>query len=171
MQTESNIRPSKSFEIENIIDGKCDVVIFDNIQEINQEIDGENVIKFVYDIYRIKTTYRDDLETDLLNDADKLLVWKQKAVEIENSELASEVRKKRDELLSETDKEMCFDRLGFEIPATITATTMLSAIKNFFSTLKNISNGDMAKYRQELRDITTQEGFPRNVIFPDKPKK
>ena len=26
-----------------------------------------------------------------------------------------------------------------------------------------------ATYRQALRDITTQEGFPFNVVFPEQP--
>lgn len=29
---------------------------------------------------------------------------------------------------------------------------------------------DWKTYRQELRDITEQEGFPHNVIWPDKPQ-
>lgn len=27
-----------------------------------------------------------------------------------------------------------------------------------------------AEYRQKLRDITKQEGFPNNVVFPEKPE-
>lgn len=29
-------------------------------------------------------------------------------------------------------------------------------------------SGEMAKYRQELRDIPKQEGFPYCVVFPTK---
>lgn len=35
--------------------------------------------------------------------------------------------------------------------------------------IKTAINGNYAKYRQELRDITKQEGFPFNVVFPTKP--
>ena len=34
MKVESNLKPENKFEIENIIDGKCDIVFFDNVQEI-----------------------------------------------------------------------------------------------------------------------------------------
>jgi len=32
-----------------------------------------------------------------------------------------------------------------------------------------IMSAEMAAYRQALRDITTQEGFPHNVVWPDTP--
>ena len=169
MKAESNLKPKNSFEIENIIDGKCEIVFYDNIVEVEEEIEGEKIKKFIFDIYRLKTTYRNDLEIDLFNDNDKLVAWRQKAVEIENNELASDIRKERDKLLAETDKEMAFDRLGFEIPEEITATTILTVIKNLFKTISTICNGEMAKYRQALRDIPQQEGFPHNVVFPTKP--
>ena len=31
--------------------------------------------------------------------------------------------------------------------------------------------GKMAKYRQELRDITKQKGFPYEINWPEKPKE
>ena len=31
-------------------------------------------------------------------------------------------------------------------------------------------SAEMATYRQALRDITSQEGFPNNVTFPEKPE-
>ena len=32
-----------------------------------------------------------------------------------------------------------------------------------------IMSDEWREYRQELRDITTQEGFPHNVEWPDEP--
>ncbi len=32
------------------------------------------------------------------------------------------------------------------------------------------NDADWIAYRQELRDITTQEGFPHNVVWPTKPE-
>lgn len=55
---------------------------------------------------------------------------------------ASEVREKRNSLLAETD----YLALG---------DTTLSS--------------DMAAYRQALRDITSQAGFPNNITWPTKP--
>ena len=88
---------------------------------------------------------------------------------IDYNRVADEVRAKRNELLKDSDKQMAFDRLGFEIPSSITMTNIVTVIKNFFNTLKDIKTGNWAKYRQDLRDITEQEGFPYNVIFPNKP--
>jgi hypothetical protein len=58
--------------------------------------------------------------------------------------LASEVRIIRDELLSDTDKLGLTDR----------------------PTMSN----EYVVYRQDLRDITDQLGFPYSVIFPTKPE-
>jgi len=55
---------------------------------------------------------------------------------------ADEIRAKRNSLLSETDYLALSD------------TTLSS---------------DMAAYRQALRDVTSQAGFPTNVTWPTKP--
>lgn len=68
-------------------------------------------------------------------------------------------RKIRNKLLDSTDKEMSLDRLGLD---TSTATKFIASLATIFS-------GAWAQYRQELRDITEQEGFPFNVIFPTPP--
>ena len=80
-----------------------------------------------------------------------------------------QIREKRNELLKETDKEMCLDRLNISIPEELTASNLLNGVKNFFQGISNIVNGEMAKYRQELRDITKQEGFPYDIKFPKNP--
>ena len=66
--------------------------------------------------------------------------------EIKISKLASRIRQERDTLLQETD----FTQLE-DAPIPVTKK---QAYK---------------EYRQALRDITLQEGFPENVIFPEKP--
>jgi hypothetical protein len=53
-----------------------------------------------------------------------------------------EVRNKRNYLLSETD---------------------------FYALSDNSLTPEMAAYRQALRDVTSQDGFPENVIWPNKP--
>ena len=60
----------------------------------------------------------------------------------ENDRLSDEIRAKRNSLLSETDYLALSD------------TTLSS---------------DMAAYRQALRDVTSQAGFPTNVTWPTKP--
>ena len=60
----------------------------------------------------------------------------------ENDRLSDEIRAKRNSLLVETDYLALSD------------TTLSS---------------DMAAYRQALRDVTSQAGFPSNVTWPTKP--
>ena len=59
---------------------------------------------------------------------------------------AKEIRQQRDRLLTNTDWVVVkYKELGKAVPAA------------------------WKSYRQALRDIPTQEGFPNNVIFPEKP--
>lgn len=167
MKVESNLKPENKFEIENIIDGKCDIVFFDNVQEI--EAIEENEKKYSFDTYRLKANYRDELEKELNDDIEKYKEWLQLAKDTEFNELATIIREKRNKLLQKSDKYMCLDRLGIEIPENITTGTIISVVKKFFEGLGESINGNYAKYRQALRDITKQEGFPYNVEFPIEP--
>jgi len=120
MKAESNLQPNNKFEIENIIDGKCEIVFFDNIQELEALENNEK--RYSYDTYRIKVNYRDELEQELNDNQEKYNKWLELAKNTEYNELASKVRAERNKLLAETDKEMCLDRMGLDIPDNITAT-------------------------------------------------
>ena len=68
------------------------------------------------------------------------------AVEAEDVEAAAEAaRAYRNKLLEETDSMMVSDR-------------------------PNVNEQEWRTYRQELRDITLQEGFPMDIEFPVKPE-
>ena len=166
-QTQSDTKPEK-YIIENILNGNCDIVINDKIKKIEEsyiEDDKEiKTTKYEYNSYRVTVPYRDTLE-DELQSKDGFAMWLNFVIEQATNEKAKEVRAERDKLLAESDKEMCIDRLGLEMPEGNTFTSWLT----FFKTFANKITGDMAKYRQELRDITKQEGFPYNVVFPQKP--
>jgi hypothetical protein len=83
-----------------------------------------------------------------------------KACEFRNEELAAEMaRKLRNKLLDESDKQMSFDTLSLDT----------SSIEAFLASVNVCLNNDWAKYRQELRDITSQEGFPFDINFPSCP--
>lgn len=146
MQVESNLKPTKKFEIENIVDGKCDVVFYDNIIEIQELENEEDGKKYSYNIYRLKTIYRDDLEQTLNNDEEEYEKWLQKAKDAEYEELSANIRKERDALLYATDKY------------TISDYPISSENKEL-----------MLEYRQKLRDLPEQETFPYEVEFPEKP--
>lgn len=84
----------------------------------------------------------------------------EKVKNFDYNKMAEIVREKRNMLLADSDKFMCLDRLNLDTS---------SAIK-FLASLKNIFQNNYATYRQALRDITDQPGFPYDVEFPDKPE-
>ena len=120
---------------------------------------------FVYDMYILETKNQNNLKERIKNNYD---MWLDFVKQKEYDKLAEEIRTKRNKLLEDTDKEMCLDRLNLKMPKELTASNLLVGMTEFFEGLANIFNGNMAKYRQELRDITKQEGFPYNVIWPTK---
>lgn len=152
-----------------LANGHCTVYFFDNIQEETRQRDNEeSQIIYKYDMYVIDRYYRENLKADI---EENYQVWLDFAKQTEYDELAKEARAKRDELLAETDKEMVLDRLQLTIPEKdLTITNIVEGIKDFFTSLKNIFNSEMAQYRQKLRDIPQQEKFPYNITWPEKPK-
>lgn len=173
-KTYSDIRPEKGYDIENVENGKCTVLFFDNIEEESQEIPNveneETTTKkmYSYDLYTLEVTYRENLAEEIEKNFEN---WLNKAKEEDYNEVASDVRAKRNELLKDTDKEMCIDRLNFNFPENLSMTNIISSLKDFFDGFAGISKSNIAKYRQELRDITKQEGFPYNVVWPTKDKE
>lgn len=78
----------------------------------------------------------------------------EQAVVDNDADRASELaRKIRNHLLDKSDAQMSLDRIGLN---TSTTTAFLTSLKNIF-------NNDWAVYRQHLRDITAQDGFPFNI--------
>ncbi len=170
MKTESTVKPEKL--VVNYYDKyeKCIVTFNTNIQEEQRPIPDteETETIYVYDSYTIKSWYRKTLKKDILADYD---TWLNFAKQEEYDEYAKIVRDKRDKLLQESDKEMVLDRLELNMPEEITISNIVQGMKDFFTSLKEIFNSPIAKYRQQLRDIPQQEGFPYEVQFPVKPNK
>lgn len=84
-----------------------------------------------------------------------------------NEEAAAEAaRKIRDKLLEESDKEVVLDRLGLRVPTGKTFTVWL----DFLTTLGQALNGEWTRYREALRDLPEQEGFPFEITWPTKPE-
>lgn len=92
---------------------------------------------------------------------DVMRIAYEKAVEEQDEDRAAELaRKIRDRLLDLSDKEMSLDRIGLDTSSTAA----------FLASLANIIQNSWAVYRQHLRDITAQEGFPFNIdwgVSPD----
>ena len=80
---------------------------------------------------------------------------------ISNEQDAAEfARKIRNKLLDKTDKQMSLDRLGLDT----------ASVTKFIASLTKIFNGGWVQYRQALRDLPEQEGFPFNITFPKPPE-
>lgn len=90
----------------------------------------------------------------------------EKAAENKDEELAASLaRKLRDNLLKESDSRVAFDRFDIKVPSGSSFSSWLSFLKS----LGKILTSDWSKYRQELRDLPQQPGFPFNIKFPTIP--
>lgn len=138
------------------------VTYADNIQSVT--IEGEE--HFTADLYTEEVQLTPDIEERISGNFD---VFLNHAKNTDREKEAATVRAIRNKLLSESDAFLALDRFGITIPDNITATTMLKALKDFFEGIKALLAGNWAKYRQALRDLPQQEGFPYVIIWPEKP--
>jgi len=161
MKVRSTIAPS-NYKMGDRIGNLIEIAFFCDVQEIKEE---EETL-YEYSVYKLKTIYRDDLEKNISSNYED---WLTLAKDNDYEATAEKVREKRNQLLAESDEHLLLDRIGLDIPSDITATNFISVLKTFFTNFTNILTGEWAEYRQKLRDLTKQEGFPYNVEFPEKP--
>lgn len=159
MQTESNIKPAE-IEVEKI-PGMGVVICRENIVE---KTGPEGNTVYSYDEYRTLTTWRDNLAESVRASAEE---WLEVGKKMEYDQVAAEIRAKRDELLRQSDKQLCIDRLGLDTSGGSTITSFLPFVKGLASAL----TGEWAEYRQALRDVPQQEGFPFDVTWPVPPEE
>lgn len=148
MKTESTIKPSVKFEVEaepkspGVV---CKVILYDDIQGPFERAAVEGTESyFTYDRYELDATYREDLETSIQGN---LQTWIDAAKAKEESEAAANVRKERNRRLAEIDWTQTID-----------------------APISQKSREALRTYRQELRNITEQPGFPEEVIWPVRPE-
>lgn len=176
-KTESYIKPQKWHMV--ISEGTAYLTFAENIEKVVRPVkksmfsqrkqtaeQTETETVYIYDRYALTVPNRDSLLDDVSENPDK---WLQRAKQNEYDKLADEVRKARNKLLAECDADFMLDRINLDIPDNVTASTMLNSVKNIFNKLSSVCNSEMAKYRQALRDIPQQEGFPYDVKYPIKP--
>lgn len=88
------------------------------------------------------------------------------ACEVQDEEIAAAMaRRIRNRLLEVSDKECVLDKI---LPAPPTGTTF-SAWLEWLKELANVATNEWGVYRQALRDLTVQEGFPFNIEWPTAP--
>lgn len=99
---------------------------------------------------------------------DVLKVAYDKAVESGDEDSAAELaRRIRNNLLSKSDKECAFDRILPDAPSGTSFTDWISWLKS----LAAIRSEAWGAYRQSLRDLTKQSGFPFSIDWPVAPKQ
>lgn len=96
---------------------------------------------FSYDEYQIETKNRTMLKISVDKNFED---WLARAKQVEIDALAAEIRDKRNKMLAETDFYFLTDR-ELDVPTKVA----------------------LGEYRQKLRDITKQEGFPKEVVWPE----
>lgn len=144
------------------------VVSFYDVVEIIPST-AETEARYICTVYSMETRKTLDLERRINANME---VWKQKAISAAREECAAAVRAARDALLAASDQRMTLDRgLNLKLPDNVTAATMLTAFKDIIKGFKDALSGDWANYRKALRDLTTQEGFPFNVIWATPPNE
>lgn len=137
-KTYSSERPEKLYHIENIQNSYCTVVFIDNITTLTDE---EGNIYYEYDSYiHDGVLYRKNLDVLI---GTEFNIWLNEAKQYDYDKAAAEIRKQRDALLNDTDWTQMPD-----------------------SALSQEKQERYRIYRQALRDVPEQEGFPYDVIFP-----
>lgn len=132
-----------------------DVTINDLTLYKNEESEEEREQEMLYYMKH------DPTDQDMLNE---FLRVAKKHGDVEAA--ANVIRRRRNAFLMQSDKEVSLDRLNLTIPKGVLFSDWIS----FFRQIAQMLTGDWAKYRQALRDIPQQEGFPFNITWPDKPE-
>ena len=88
------------------------------------------------------------------------------ACEAQDEESAAALaRRIRNGLLEASDKECVLDKILPEAPEGITFSAWLSWLKE----LANVAKNEWGVYRQSLRDLPEQDGFPFDIEWPIAP--
>ena len=130
---------------EHRFDGMAEMRFRENVTEVQDKTeDGKEAgISYNYDEYLLVMPDRDGLEKIV---QDNTATWLAYAKQQEAEKQAQVIRDKRDKLLSDTDWTQTDD-----------------------APLSSEDKESVRKYRQALRDITAQSGFPQEIKWPDKP--
>lgn len=90
------------------------------------------------------------------------------AVEERDEDRAAELaRKIRNKLLDASDKYCTFDKILPEAPSGSSFTEWIAWLK----TLAGVASNAWGVYRQSLRDLPEQQGFPFSIEWPKRPEE
>ena len=140
------------------------IIFYTDVQEVQRE-DGSSAWEAVS--WTIESSWTDNIVERI---TEKQAAWLAEAQEEAYAEAAAKVRSQRDKLLTESDAMTALDRFGMDLPDRVTATTMLTVFKEILTALWSITKGAIGQYRQALRDLPEQPGFPFDIEWPNKPE-
>ena len=138
---------------------KAAIVFYTDVVE-KQRDDGETVFEAVS--WTMEVPWTDAIEARI---SGNLAAWLALAQQDATAVAAAAARAVRDQLLKDSDASMALDRLGLDVPSGTTFTAWLSFLRGLGSVL----TGAIAQYRQALRDLPNQPGFPFEIDWPEKP--
>ncbi len=142
--------------------GVATVTFAVNIQQAQPGENGEE--RFTADLYTVQLDDVGDVEARV-----KAEPFLAALMQHDREETAAHVRATRNALLAASDAQVAFDRYSFDLPEHVTAATMLTTFVGLIDALRNLTAGSWAKYRQALRDLPAQPGFPYHIEWPAKP--
>ena len=140
------------------------IIFYTDVQEVQRE-DGETAWEAVS--WTLESSLTDNIMERI---SENQAAWLAEAQAEAYTEAAAKVRSLRDKLLTESDAMTALDRFGMNLPDKVTATTMLTVVKEILTALWSITKGAIGQYRQALRDLPEQPGFPFEIEWPDKPE-
>lgn len=144
MKVQSNTKP-KTIEIKHLHNAAILIFSENVVEEVKIDVETKDeATLYTYDEYRLTVPQTANLEQRVKGNEAQ---WLAKAKQVELDKLAKEVREKRNQLLAETDYMFLADQ---QLPVE--------------------KESAMKEYRQKLRDISKQQGFPKEVIFPEVAK-
>lgn len=121
------------------------VRLYENFEESTVTTDGVTTRKYSGDVYEVSAAASASLDTSVQENYSE---WLAMAKQVEYDALADEIRDKRDALLAASDPRALED-----YPQTAEARMAWLA------------------YRQALRDVPEQEGFPFVAEWPEAPSE
>ncbi len=90
----------------------------------------------------------------------------EKACASSDAETAADyARRIRNRLLAESDEKVALDKNVPALPAGDDPAAICAWVREFIA----VSTGPWAEYRQALRDLPEQEGFPFEITWPVRP--
>ena len=140
------------------------IIFYTDIKEIQRK-DGETAWEAVS--WTLESSWTDNIMERI---TEQQAAWLAEAQADAYAEAAAKARSLRDKLLTESDAMTALDRFGMNLPDKVTATTMLTVVKEILTALWSITKGAIGQYRQALRDLPEQPGFPFEIEWPDKPE-